>query len=118
MNRERESVTQLVAYAAGVDPENITVQNFQFYKEESPLPVIDTEQGLNKMILFGGIAAGVLCCGITAFILMRKRRKEELEISDSAETGQDGKRNVGFLIWRKINEVKPITPVKDVRRRN
>ncbi len=31
---ERESVTQLVAYAAGVSPESITVQNFRFLKRK------------------------------------------------------------------------------------
>lgn len=114
---ERESITQLVAHAAGVDPENITVQNFQFFKEDSNSPVIGTEQGLNKMIVFGGIAAGaLLLAGITAFILMRKKRKEELGISDSEETGLDGEKALESLFGETINEVKPITPIKDVKR--
>ncbi|MDD4565427.1 MAG: flagellar basal-body MS-ring/collar protein FliF [Eubacteriales bacterium] len=115
---ERESVTQLVAYAAGVDPESITVQNFQFKKEEEPLQT-DTEQGSNKMIIYGGIAAGaLLLAAAITFILMRKKKKEEELEAAAAAAEADPENTEGALdsLFGEIPEVKPITPIKDVRR--
>jgi flagellar M-ring protein FliF len=116
---ERESVTQLVAYAAGVSPEAISVQNFQFYEEESPTGPTEP-QGINKLILFGGIGAGVLVLGaLVALILLRKRKKEVVEegIIMARTEGPDEALNAAFGEAAEPQEViKPITPVMDARR--
>ncbi len=115
---ERESITQLVAYAAGVSPESISVQNFQFYEEEAPSGPAEPE-GINKWILYGGIGAGVLVLGsIAALILMKRRKKVEAEeavvMAGTADTGE--MLNEVFGEAEPAEVIKPITPVQDARR--
>ncbi len=118
---ERESVTQLVAYAAGVSPESITVQNFQFYEEEIP-PEAEPEGGISKVILFGGIGAGVLLfAAIVAFALIaRKRKASETAVAEALEiTEMDGSEetlNTLFGETARAEKFKPIEPVMDMRR--
>ncbi len=114
---ERESITQLVAYAAGVVPESITVQNFQFYKEEGTTSdTTEIEDGLNRLILLGGIGVGVLLLVlILAFLLIRKRKKAAEAERIAAEDGTD--ETLDTLFGEAESEkIKPITPVQDVRR--
>ena len=116
---ERESVTQLVAYAAGVSPDAISVQNFQFYKEEVPTGPTEP-QGINKLVLFGGIGAGVLVLGaLIALILLRRRKKEVVQegIIMARTEGPDEAISAAFGETAEQQEaVKPITPVMDARR--
>jgi flagellar basal-body M-ring protein/flagellar hook-basal body protein (fliF) len=114
---ERESVTQLVAYAAGVSPESVSVQNFQFYEEKALNETEKPAEGINKMILFGGIGAGVLVLGsLIALILMKRRKKpgeEEVVAMERPERTEDALNN---LFGEAEQEIKPITPVRDIRR--
>ncbi len=116
---ERESVTQLVAYAAGVSPDAISVQNFQFYEEEAPTGPTEAK-GINKLILFGGIGAGVLVLGaLIALILLRRRKKEVVEegIIMARMEGPDEALTAAFGETAEPQEaIKPITPVQDARR--
>jgi flagellar M-ring protein FliF len=116
---ERESVTQLVAYAAGVSPASISVQNFQFYKEAAPAGPTETT-GINKLILYGGIGAGVLVLGsLIALILMRRRKKgvaEEGVYMAGHEGSGDALNAVFGEPVEPVEVIKPITPVLDARR--
>lgn len=115
---ERESVVQLVAYAAGVSPESISVQNFQFYEEETGTGTAEPEAGINKWILYGAIAAGVLVLGsIIALILMRRRKKglEEEAIAMAREESAHETLNTAFGEAEPM-EIRHIAPVQDVRR--
>ena len=116
---ERESVTQLVAYAAGVSPDAISVQNFQFYKEEAPTGPTEPV-GINKMILFGGIGAGVLVLGaLAALILLRRRKKAVVEegiIMARTERPDEAISEAFGEAAEPQEVVKPITPIMDARR--
>lgn len=114
---ERESVTQLVAYAAGISPESISVQNFQFYSEEAPTGPTAPE-GISKPILYGGIGAGVLVLGsIIALLLMRRRKKgAEEAIVMSEPINSEEALNEVFGEPEPAEVIKPITPVQDARR--
>lgn len=112
---ERESVVQLVAYAAGVQPESISVQNFRFYEEDAPSGPTEPE-GINRLILFGGIGAGVLVLGsIIALILLGRRRKKNEEAMAMA-AGAGNALNAVFGEAAEQEEIKPITPIQDARR--
>jgi flagellar M-ring protein FliF len=112
---ERESVTQLVAYAAGVSPESITVQNFRFYEEETAPPA--EPEGINKMVLYGGIAAGVVVLiSLIALIVIMRRRKAEEEALAMASAESTHEALNALFGEAAMEEVKPITPVQDVRR--
>lgn len=115
---ERESITQLVAYAAGVSAASISVQNFQFPKEEAPAAT-QTQGGINKLILYGGIGAGVLVLGaLTALVLMRRRKKAAVEegiFMARPESAEDAL-NMAFGEAEPVEVIKPITPVQDARR--
>ncbi len=116
---ERESVTQLVAYAAGVSPESITVQNFRFYEEETGTGTAEPESGLNKWVLYGGIGAGILVLGSLIALLLLKRRKKEAEEA-VVMAGAEGSTEALDVLFGEAAEpeevVKPITPVMDARR--
>ena len=106
-----------MAYAAGVSPESITVQNFQFYKEQTTPPAEPT--GINKIVLYGGIVAGVVVLiSLIALILIMRRRKAEEEAlaMASAETTHEALNALFGEAAVVEEEVKPITPVQDVRR--
>lgn len=111
---ERESVVQLVAYAAGVQPESISVQNFRFYEEDTSSGPSEPE-GINRLILFGGIGAGVLVLlSIIALILLGRRRKKNEEAM-AAAAGAGSALNAVFGEVSE-EEIKPITPIQDARR--
>lgn len=120
---ERESITQLVAYAAGVSPEAITVQNFQFYEEEQTSGTDENVGGMNKMLLFGGIGGGVLllAAGLLIFMMMKKRKKAEEEELVAAGIGTEGMSreealNAVFGATEEQEAIGHITPVQDARR--
>jgi flagellar M-ring protein FliF len=116
---ERESVTQLVAYAAGVSPEAISVQNFQFYAEEAPTGPAEP-QGMNKMILYGGIGAGVLVLGALAALILLRKRKKQVVPEGIFMAGTEGSAEAITAAFGDAAEpqevIKPITPVQDARR--
>ena len=123
---ERESITQLVAFAAGVSPESISVQNFQFVKAQDTATA-DTAQsgGINKMVLYSGIGGGflLLVIGLLVFLMLKKRRKKAM--AEGAAKGKgtepgDGQDKEDALnnLFGEVDseEVRHITPVQDTRR--
>ena len=113
---ERESVTQLVAYAVGIAPESISVQNFQFYEDETPVEIPDGENGFNRMFLFGGIGAGVLLLVliVTILLISRRRKAAAEEAMAMAAESQAQEEALNSVFGEVIPEkVRPITPIQD-----
>lgn len=83
---ERESVTELVAFAAGVAPDDVTVQNFRFSQADEETMADPDEGGIRSMLPFIIIAALLLIAVLTAILLFlrarKKRKQEELEIAE------------------------------------
>jgi flagellar M-ring protein FliF len=111
---EQERITRLVAYAVGVNPESIAVENFRFHSPDvavqGPPPA---EEGIDRMWIYAGIGAAVLLI-VIAFVaatLLRKKRSKE----EAMETGEfvPGDEALDELFGE---EPGPITPVKDVRK--
>lgn len=110
---EEEKITRLVAYAVGVDSENIAVENFEFYTPDMPAKE-PLEEGMNRMFIYIG-AAGVVVLLAAAFgitVLFRKRRKHA-EIPE-AEVPISDEEALNELFGEET--VPQITPVKDARR--
>lgn len=118
---EKESITQLVAFAAGVSPESIAVQNFKFYYQEDNPVITDDEEGagINKMFLYGGIGGGVLLFIIIGFIIFmmmkRKNAYEDRVLARSASLNRNDSLNDLFGAAEQ-EPIQHITPVQDVRR--
>jgi flagellar M-ring protein FliF len=106
-----------VAYAAGISPESISVQNFQFYSDEAPTEPTEPA-GISPVVLYGGIGAGVLVLGsIIALLLMRRRKKGAGEaIVMSEPINSEEALNEVFGEPEPVEVIKPITPVQDARR--
>ena len=119
---ERESVTQLVAYAVGIAPESISVQNFQFYEDQLPAGPTEPEGGgINRLLLFGGIGAGVLLLALLAVILLASRRRkaaaeEAMAMATAGGTEQNDEALNNLFGEVEQEKVKPITPVQDARK--
>jgi len=116
---ERESVTQLVAYAAGVSTGSITVQNFKFFDEEENTTSADIESvGINKMWIYGG-AGGLLLLiiAVILFMIMGKKRKVSFEqnIAAGDALGKEQKLNTVFGEVR-AEPIQHKTPVQDALR--
>ncbi|MCR5481976.1 MAG: flagellar M-ring protein FliF [Clostridia bacterium] len=111
---ERENVAQLVAYAAGVELEDVTVQNFRFYKEaEEPQPEPETHTVL--YIVLGSILLLILIA-LTVILLLRRRKKKkeaeelaalEARLAEDAGSGEEGE---------PISPIEKLQPVMDARR--
>ncbi|MDD2216391.1 MAG: flagellar basal-body MS-ring/collar protein FliF [Eubacteriales bacterium] len=112
---ERDRITQLVAFAAGVNPEDITVQNFVFDSKEEKVDVTDfDEEKNNKRFIYISIGAGVfiLLAGLLALILFRKR-KRALKSAEEERTQIADEDALNELFGQE--EVAHITPVSDSR---
>ena len=117
---ERESITQLVAYAAGVAPESVSVQNFRFYSDETAPEIPQGEEGLSRAVLFGGIGAGILVlAALVAFLILSRRRKAAAEgamAMASAEEHEEGDALNSLFGAVEQETVKPIVPIQDIKR--
>lgn len=124
---ERESIVQLVSFAAGVDPENVAVQNFRFQTraeaEEVPTAVPVQNPWLIYAIAGGALLLLIIC--ITALVLARGRRqrREEEALQQAMETSQMEDREkhaalneiFGQEIAPEAEGIPPIEPVQDVK---
>lgn len=110
---EKEKITRLVAYAVGIEPENIAVENFEFYSPVQDIRVPDKDQTDHKKILIYASAAGaaLLTVIMAAVILLKKRSKRTHALP--AGSAVDGEA-LDDLFGREI--VPQITPVKDARK--
>ena len=124
----RENLIQLVAYAAGVTPQSVTVRNFEFVQPEAepvPEPIFTTE----RLLVFGGIGAGVLLLLLVLlFVLTRgkkkkadgkdkkkKRGKRGKGVEEAFVTDEDAETDelFGALAAEHRDSIEPIHPLKD-----
>ena len=120
---ERENLVQLVAFAAGVAPENVTIRNFEFAGKEDNVEV--AQQGgltTQNILVFGGIAGGVLLLLLLLmFILLRGRKKKKAKVEGfeaSFGPGQEAEADELFAAMAgedgsAVPPIEPIKPVKD-----
>ncbi len=112
---ERESLIQLISFSTGVTTASISVQNFNFSKEETTANP-EVVAGMNKLFLYGGIgAAALLLIGLVVFLILKKSRKK------SKHNGRENlKENEEALdeIFGKVEpeKIRHIEPVQDLRR--
>lgn len=113
---EEDRVTRLVSYAVGVSTGSIAVENFEFYKNEitgSNEPEAG-EEGINKLFIYGGIAAGVLLLIIAVIVFISVGRRRRAERDRQAEIfAKEASLNE---LFGEEQQVQHITPVKDTRR--
>jgi len=112
---EKDRITRLVSYAVGVSTGSIAVENFEFYEHEiigSNEP--EGEEGINKLFIYGGIAAGalLLIIAIIVFILIGRRRRSERE-RQAEIFAKEASLNE---LFGEEQQLQHITPVKDTRR--
>lgn len=117
---ERDSIIELVSYAAGVPRENVTVQNFKFSSEDGTQGPSELPSGPNKILLYGGIGAGILLLiiGLVVFLLLssRKKKKAAEEALAMEEAEKQAALNALFGEAAEPESIQPITPVQDHRR--
>lgn len=115
----RDNLIQLVAFAAGVPPESVTIRNFEFAKAAVPeKPTVENFFTMERLIIFGAIAAAVLVLLLLLlFILSRgkkKKKKRRKGMEESFELGENDELN--DLFSAKAAEklpVESIYPLKD-----
>ena len=125
---ERESIVELVAYAAGVEPESVTVQNFDFAEAAEDTGISEEAQAAaqkKQLIMYGGIGGGaLLLIAAVLFILLSGKKKkkkamqEELEAQRAREEGtRHGEGHYDELFGQREREpaAEPITAVTDSR---
>jgi flagellar M-ring protein FliF len=111
---EKERIQTLVAYAVGIDPENIAVENFSFYAPVFPDPddSADTQSKLNLVyVIAGGAALFILIAGLVAFLL---RRKKKTALALAAAGNMSRQQAIDELFGEVA--VQQITPVRDTRK--
>jgi len=112
---EEERVTRLVAYAVGIDPESIAVENFAFYKPDATTHETPADEtGIDKMLIYAGAGAAVflaLIVFVLTTVFRRKRRREEALLEAEHASAEEA-----------LNElfgdepIPQITPVRDARK--
>ncbi|PKM61017.1 MAG: flagellar M-ring protein FliF [Firmicutes bacterium HGW-Firmicutes-4] len=123
----RENLVQLVAFAAGVPPQSVTVRNFEFAQAEEEVeaePLLTPQQ----LLVFGGIGAGVLLLLLVLlFVLTRgKKKKADGKTKKKSKRGKKGIEEAfasdedaetdalfGALAADRSESIEPIHPVKD-----
>lgn len=121
----RENLIQLVAFAAGVPPQSVTVRNFEFAQLEEELdePLFTPQQ----LLVFGGIGAGVLLLLLLLLFILTRGKKKKAD--GKAKKGKRGKKGIdeafasdedsetddlfGALAADRLNPIEPIHPLKD-----
>lgn len=123
---ERENLTQLVAYAAGVTPQSVTIRNFAFAQAQAQ-PQQETYFTTQRIVVFGGIGAAVLfLLLLLLFILSRGKKKEEKAdkkgkkkrrgkkgLEEAFPEGSDEEGVFGALTAEQAAPIEPIYPLKD-----
>lgn len=113
---ERDRIMRLVAYAVGVPPESITVENFVFFQDEGVGTVLQPEEeGLDRILIYAGAGAFLLLIAIVFIILslMKKKRKKREALAMAEGVSAQGAID---QLFGQEEELPQITPVRDARR--
>lgn len=124
---ERESIVQLVSFAAGVGPENVAVQNFRFQARIEAQEIAKEETGLHQWMIYALAGAVLLCLllGMTAVVVVKGRRKRgeeealrrEMEQREEMQTSEN-QRVLNEIFGETAQEeimLPPIEPIHDAR---
>lgn len=94
---EINNLKDLVAFSAGVDTSKVALHNMVFYNPDAP-PVIATDplevvpNVTRQMLIYGGIALGVLAVLIFVIsIILRKNKKKKLSQNEQQESEEKDK---------------------------
>lgn len=122
---EKENIIEVVAFAAGVDQANVSVQNFKFYKEDVESEDTAKEGSISKEMLFIiiGAAAVLLVLIIALVIIISKKKKAkalaELEAQEALEA-EEREKALNEAFGKPEEKVEPLIaklePVLDARR--
>lgn len=120
---ERDSVTELVAFAAGVTPDDVTVQNFRFPGDDAIETTTGEGRTVRQMLPFIIAAVALLLiAAIVACILHSKKKRREEEAAALAEAERlEAERQAALAALRGTEEgdgVEPISvkPPQDTKR--
>jgi flagellar M-ring protein FliF len=125
---DRENLVQLVAYAAGVTPQSVTIRNFEFTQPQEQ-PQQENIFTTQRIVVFGGIGAGVLLLLLVLLFILTRGKKKEGKADKKGKKKRRGKKGVeeafpegsdeeaealfGALTADKSLPVEPIYPIKD-----
>ena len=111
---ERENLTQLIAFAAGVNPENVTIRNFDFYSADDTTTTDDQTTGadLGQILIIAGIAGAVLLVLTILLIVLLGRRKKKKAAKEALEHTIPLAEGEG--IFEEPQAVAPIMDIKPV----
>jgi flagellar M-ring protein FliF len=104
---EKNKVTDLVAFSAGIEKEHVALHNMEFY-EDSVLPIIDTDpletvpSLTRKLLIYGGIAAGSLAL-IALIILIVKKKKQKSSPEKGTTKKEEQNKQMDFS-WADVQE--------------
>lgn len=109
---ERENLTQLIAFAAGVNPENVTIRNFDFYSAEDTTTTDDQTGGadLGQILIIAGIAGGLLLVLTILLIVLLGRRKKKKAAKEALEHSIPLAEGEGIF-----EEPLPVAPIMDIK---
>jgi flagellar M-ring protein FliF len=119
---ERESVTQLIAYATGVPADNVSVQNFRFSGTDGGEGTggdgAAAEEGLNIWLLaaIGGGVLLLLIIGLVVLLLMKKKKKKSGGALAARRGKEEDREILNEIFGHPEQEIAHIVPVPDKKR--
>jgi len=107
-DEETNKVKDLVAFSAGIEPEKVALHNMAFYDPEAPQvavtdPLEATSNIMGKLLIYGGIALGVLAILIFIIsVIIKKRRKKKL--GEAFETAITDDKDSKDFSWQDVQD--------------
>ncbi len=111
---EQQSITQLVAFATGVDPAMVSVQNFAFFQSDAVVvpPEVAVKDNMQLIILAGGGAGLLILIIIIVLIVLKSRgKKSKKRMPATKEESLDE-----LFGEVKAEQVRHIPPKNDARK--
>ncbi len=91
-DEELQEVKELIAFSAGVKPENVALHNLIFYDPDAPAVPVDSpnvqEPGIQMkdILIYGGIALAVIVILIVVISMVLRKRKKKKAEKETAST--------------------------------
>lgn len=112
---EQANITQLVAFATGVDPAMVSVQNFTFYAADEPvINEIPVPASNTRLFIIAGAGAGVLILILAIVGILLRKKKDKKQVKKMPTTRKESLDELFGEIEEK--PIRHIPPKNDVRK--